>query len=320
MEDNNIEEKLIDVTLFSTRFIPTKEEDKNKYLFNASEREYSSRLQDYYLNGLKGAIDKLLEEKIEVDGQEITQLAQLLTEHLKVAKNNKADLNTLLTDSDCKMMEKRKKTPEITIEKDIELEITNRTTDLLVKRIEKWGLKEVVMDKVRDDKRFFIYRLPNSNVFAVWCPDVGDRDSSGNRWIPCLIKCLHELTKQEDGSYPPLNIQLVLHDMDLDSNSPYAGRFTYIENGINLAGGSLKKGDKCQILFFMHTIGGIVDLLTNPQADKKTIHTEVDKVMKNYGELGKIRKEGNSALKKEDGLKTYRGNIKDRLDNLLKEL
>jgi hypothetical protein len=318
MENNNIEEKLIDVTLFSTRFIPTKEEDKNKYLFNASERLHSSWLQDYYLNGLKGAVSMLLNEKIENNNKKITQL---LVSHLEKTKEQGENLTNLFTDSDKIEGDEYPDTPpEQIIADSINIEIDDKNEDALIARIEQWGLEETVKAIVPDDKRFFIYRLPNSNVFAVWCPDVGDRDSSGNRWIPCLIKCLHELTKQEDGSYPPLNIQLVLHDMDLDSNSHYAGHFTYIENGINLAGGSLKKGDKCQILFFMHTIGGIVDLLTNPQADKKTIHTEVDKVMKNYGELGKIREEGNSALEKEDGLKTYRGNIKDRLDNLLKEL
>ena len=330
------------ITIFSTRFINgggNQEGKGNEYLFSNTEKLFRKELKDYYVKP-DDAIEQLLAEETS-DGEE-NRLSLLLKRHLVTkalgAEVDEAEWNGLTKDSESMMqyvIDRDGKTgeslDELETESDkaeimdngehfmsiclnIELETEDKVEkDNLKKRIKQWGLEDAVKDMVSEgDKRLYMYKLPGADVYAVFCPEKdAEKDSNGNRWIPCLLDCAHELTKVGD-SYVPLDIRLVMHDKDLGEGSVYAGRFTALDekdvNDSGLACGHLKEGDRCKIMFFQHTVGGIVDLL-KPKGNlikADDVHGIVDMEIDNYKTLAEYKDEGNEALNNANGLEACR--------------
>lgn len=343
------------ITIFSTRFIALddkKEDDKKKYLFSNTEKIFSRFLQDYYVR-LDEIIDKLLEEESDINKNrlyillkshlvefalgrsleegELEQLSidgQLTNNVSNKGDNTGNDLNDLLTTFDKSELDEADEEFETifeTISDSIDVEIKSRKKPEIKERIEKWG----IADRIKalgseDDERFYLYQLPGEDIYAVLCPEDNKyKDSNEDRWIPCLLNCAHELAKN-DGLL--LDIRLVLHDKDLgEDNERYAGRFTYLSNedvrNRNLDCGRLKEKDECKILFFLHTVGGIVDILLKiKEIEIKDIHKEVDNVMVYYEKLAKIKKDGENALNEPNGLTNCRQTLKNDINDLIEKI
>lgn len=323
----------LEITIFSTRFIENKEQD---YLFNNTQKVPCKHLQNYYIR-LDEIIDKLLSEKVSDEKKTIyvqfkTKLIEFSLgralekgeyesivegdayEYVKrMGGRTGEELRPFMTSRDIQAYEDEDNDEDcfIIISDSIAADIKEHKRTDLKERCCQWNLEQQFISMFSDDrKEYYLYQVNNSQVYAVYCLEDEDKDNTGNRWIPCLIRCAQDIT----GNNPEvgLNINLVLHDKDLGEESEYAGiDVSYIDKDhvknkkidCDYEGFSaLRDIDQCQILFFQHTTNGVVKILTSSVEDGNLIHNMVSDIMEQYGKLGEVVTASQNAMESETGV------------------
>ncbi len=200
--------------------------------------------------------------------------------------------------------------------------------DNIMERINKWGLEGQVLDMCTDgesikkvEEKSRIYQIAGTNVYALHCLENDDKDTSGKRWIPCLIKCAKALAVGASS----IDINLVLHDKDLGNNSTYAAQdVTILDNDevrdiFDKTQTLLQKNDHCRIIFFQHTSNAITQILREPFSKSRDIHYEVKKAFTNYQELNEIKEKSAACLRYENGIIAAK-KLNDNLNAIIDQL
>lgn len=193
----------------------------------------------------------------------------------------------------------------------IEKELENPSDMDLLRRVEKWDLRDEVI-KLNEDseewkkvlRKSTMYQIGESDVYALHCLEEEDMDREKERWLPCLLKCAKAL--MGDCPETGVRIQLVMHDAEFGRGTEYAKHDMMLletkadverDENFPVVKGMLGENDECGILFFQHTVNSVTRILNTPVAAKEgdSVHKKVKEVMDMYGELGRIKKNSKEA-------------------------
>lgn len=296
------------ITIFSTKAVGGKEGEK---LFDEKTPKVDNPvvqdlLRGYFSSKVENVkVKEPLKQLLNKDGG--SELLKFFFD--EKLKEIGANMKSLKTKHDIKFMEDNGLSDDDDLDSIIgdvvRNEFDQKDADALVERVKLWGLTQKVLENSKEwekiVKKSTMYRIGESDVYALHCLEPEDMDINKYSWLPCLLKCAFVLT---DHPAEGLKIQLVMHDAEFGRETEYAKHDTMVletrneverEFRVVMDEELLKENDECSILFFQHTSNPVTRILNTPETDGEKVHESVKNVITSLGQLKVYKEESKEA-------------------------